>query len=171
MTDVRIKPFRMKRQRKRGATGTSARFWTRSWPTTPPFAARSPSGHTGTPFGKTYRHTSIVSSRAPDTKCLLSAVHPNVVHSEGGPACRRVRSRARGGDAWRRSEARRGSGCSATSETIIYDMYRKWIQSYRDLPMLINQWVNVVRWEMRTRPFLRGWSFSGRRAYCPCHGG
>jgi prolyl-tRNA synthetase len=46
-----------------------------------------------------------------------------------------------------------------TSETIIYDMYRKWIQSYRDLPMLINQWVNVVRWEMRTRPFLRGMEF------------
>jgi len=46
-----------------------------------------------------------------------------------------------------------------TSETIIYDMFRKWIQSYRDLPMLINQWVNVVRWEMRTRPFLRGMEF------------
>lgn len=42
-----------------------------------------------------------------------------------------------------------------TSETIIWDMYRKWIQSYRDLPMLINQWANVVRWEMRTRLFLR----------------
>ena len=37
-----------------------------------------------------------------------------------------------------------------TSETIIYSMYAKWIQSYRDLPMLINQWANVVRWEMRT---------------------
>lgn len=42
-----------------------------------------------------------------------------------------------------------------TSETIIWDMYRKWIQSYRDLPLLINQWANVVRWEMRTRLFLR----------------
>jgi prolyl-tRNA synthetase len=42
-----------------------------------------------------------------------------------------------------------------TSETIIWDMYRKWIQSWRDLPMLINQWANVVRWEMRTRLFLR----------------
>jgi len=42
-----------------------------------------------------------------------------------------------------------------TSETIIWDTYRKWIQSYRDLPLLINQWVNVVRWEMRTRLFLR----------------
>ncbi|MBN2172067.1 MAG: proline--tRNA ligase, partial [Candidatus Krumholzibacteriota bacterium] len=37
-----------------------------------------------------------------------------------------------------------------TSETIIWDMYRKWIQSHRDLPLLINQWANVVRWEMRT---------------------
>jgi len=42
-----------------------------------------------------------------------------------------------------------------TSETIIWETYRKWIQSYRDLPLLINQWANVVRWEMRTRLFLR----------------
>jgi len=42
-----------------------------------------------------------------------------------------------------------------TSETIIWNTYRSWIQSYRDLPILINQWANVVRWEMRTRLFLR----------------
>ena len=42
-----------------------------------------------------------------------------------------------------------------TSETIICEMYAKWIQSYRDLPVLINQWANVVRWEKTTRPFLR----------------
>lgn len=42
-----------------------------------------------------------------------------------------------------------------TSEAIIWNTYRDWIQSYRDLPLLINQWANVVRWEMRTRPFLR----------------
>src|SRR5205823_5769263 len=41
-----------------------------------------------------------------------------------------------------------------TSETIIWNTYKKWIQSYRDLPLLINQWANVVRWEMRTRQFL-----------------
>ena len=46
-----------------------------------------------------------------------------------------------------------------TSETIIWDTYRKWIQSYRDLPILINQWANVVRWEMRTRLFLRTTEF------------
>lgn len=46
-----------------------------------------------------------------------------------------------------------------TSETIIYAMFAKWIQSYRDLPMLINQWANVVRWEMRTRLFLRTTEF------------
>ncbi len=46
-----------------------------------------------------------------------------------------------------------------TSETIIYDTYSRWIQSYRDLPLLINQWANVVRWEMRTRPFLRTTEF------------
>src|SRR5277367_646970 len=42
-----------------------------------------------------------------------------------------------------------------TSETIIWNTYKSWIQSYRDLPLLINQWANVVRWEMRTRMFLR----------------
>jgi Prolyl-tRNA synthetase len=42
-----------------------------------------------------------------------------------------------------------------TSEAIIWSTYKKWIQSYRDLPILVNQWANVVRWEMRTRLFLR----------------
>ena len=42
-----------------------------------------------------------------------------------------------------------------TSETVIGHMYSLWIQSYRDLPVLINQWCNVMRWEMRTRLFLR----------------
>jgi prolyl-tRNA synthetase len=46
-----------------------------------------------------------------------------------------------------------------TSETIIYSMYAKWVQSYRDLPVLINQWCNVVRWELRTRLFLRTLEF------------
>ena len=46
-----------------------------------------------------------------------------------------------------------------TSETIIGDAFQRWIQSYRDLPLLINQWANVVRWEMRTRLFLRTTEF------------
>lgn len=46
-----------------------------------------------------------------------------------------------------------------TSETIMYDTFADWIQSYRDLPLKINQWANVVRWEMRTRPFLRTTEF------------
>jgi prolyl-tRNA synthetase len=46
-----------------------------------------------------------------------------------------------------------------TSETIIWDTYKNWIKSYRDLPVLINQWANVVRWEMRTRLFLRTTEF------------
>ena len=46
-----------------------------------------------------------------------------------------------------------------TSETIIYSMYAKWVHSFRDLPLLLNQWANVVRWEMRTRPFLRTTEF------------
>src|SRR6476659_8377093 len=46
-----------------------------------------------------------------------------------------------------------------TSETIIWDTYKSWVQSYRDLPILLNQWANVVRWEMRTRLFLRTTEF------------
>jgi prolyl-tRNA synthetase len=46
-----------------------------------------------------------------------------------------------------------------TSETIIGEMYSKWVQSYRDLPLLYNQWCNVLRWELRTRPFLRTTEF------------
>ncbi len=46
-----------------------------------------------------------------------------------------------------------------TSETVIWSAYKKWIQSYRDLPLLLNQWVNIVRWEMRTRLFLRTTEF------------
>ncbi len=46
-----------------------------------------------------------------------------------------------------------------TSETVIWNTYKKWIQSYRDLPILVNQWANVVRWEMRTRLFLRTTEF------------
>ena len=46
-----------------------------------------------------------------------------------------------------------------TSETIFGEMYAKWVQSYRDLPLLYNQWCNVMRWEMRTRPFLRTTEF------------
>jgi len=46
-----------------------------------------------------------------------------------------------------------------TSETIIWNMFSKWIRSHRDLPLKINQWANVVRWELRTRPFLRSTEF------------
>ncbi len=46
-----------------------------------------------------------------------------------------------------------------TSETIIYSMYAKWTHSYRDLPLMLNQWANVVRWELRTKPFLRTTEF------------
>jgi prolyl-tRNA synthetase len=46
-----------------------------------------------------------------------------------------------------------------TSETIMYSVFACWIQSYRDLPLLINQWANIVRWEMKTRPFLRTTEF------------
>ena len=54
-----------------------------------------------------------------------------------------------------------------TSETVIGEYMAKWTQSYRDLPLLLNQWANVVRWELRPRLFLRTTSFSGRRATPP----
>lgn len=52
-----------------------------------------------------------------------------------------------------------------TSETIVGELYSKWIQSYRDLPLLYNMWNNVVRWEMRTRPFLRTTEFSWQEGH------
>ncbi len=55
-----------------------------------------------------------------------------------------------------------------TSETIINSMFAQWIQSYRDLPLLINQWANVVRWEMRTRLFLRTTEFLWQEGHT-CH--
>jgi prolyl-tRNA synthetase len=55
-----------------------------------------------------------------------------------------------------------------TSETIINSMFAKWIQSYRDLPLLINQWANVIRWEMRTRLFLRTTEFLWQEGHT-CH--
>src|SRR5919106_4668638 len=55
-----------------------------------------------------------------------------------------------------------------TSETIINSMFARWIQSYRDLPMLINQWANVMRWEMRTRLFLRTTEFLWQEGHT-CH--
>jgi len=55
-----------------------------------------------------------------------------------------------------------------TSETIINSMFAKWIQSYRDLPMMVNQWANVVRWEMRTRLFLRTTEFLWQEGHT-CH--
>ena len=61
-----------------------------------------------------------------------------------------------------------------TSETIIGATFAKWVQSYRDLPLLINQWANVVRWEMRTRLFLRTAEFlwqEGHTAHATQRGG
>jgi prolyl-tRNA synthetase len=55
-----------------------------------------------------------------------------------------------------------------TSETIINSMFSKWVQSYRDLPLLINQWANVMRWEMRTRLFLRTTEFLWQEGHT-CH--
>ena len=81
---------------------------------------------------------------------------PQSFLAQGGGARRGVRP----GDGGRHPRRRARSSeeplvVRPTSETIIYAMYAKWIQSYRDLPLLINQWANVVRWEMRTRLFLR----------------
>jgi prolyl-tRNA synthetase len=74
-------------------------------------------------------------------------------HVEGfAPECAIV---TRGGD----KELEEPLVIRPTSETIIWAMYKKWIQSWRDLPLLYNQWANVIRWEMRTRLFLRTTEF------------
>ena len=53
-----------------------------------------------------------------------------------------------------------------TSETIVNHMFSQWIQGYRDLPLKLNQWANVVRWELRTRPFLRTSEFLWQEGHC-----
>ncbi|KAK9866648.1 hypothetical protein WJX84_010741 [Apatococcus fuscideae] len=53
-----------------------------------------------------------------------------------------------------------------TSETIVNHMFSQWIQGYRDLPLMLNQWANVVRWELRTRPFLRTSEFLWQEGHC-----
>lgn len=53
-----------------------------------------------------------------------------------------------------------------TSETIIWGTYKNWIHSWRDLPLLVNQWANVMRWEMRTRIFLRTAEFLWQEGHC-----
>lgn len=56
-----------------------------------------------------------------------------------------------------------------TSETIIYSMFARWIKSWRDLPLKINQWANIVRWEMRTRPFIRSIEFLWQEGHTAHH--
>ena len=100
---------------------------------------------------------------------LLPAVHSQVVPGHGRADGRGLRQGVRRRHALPpqgRSPARASRSIPTakleeeliirpTSETIIWNTYKNWIQSYRDLPLLINQWCNVVRWEMRTRLFLR----------------
>ena len=69
-------------------------------------------------------------------------------------ACKRVCPHRR-----QLSQSRAPSQMRPTSETIVNHMFAQWIQSYRDLPLLINQWANVTRWEMSTRPFVRTLEF------------
>ena len=82
-----------------------------------------------------------------------SFLHREAEHMEGFSPELAVVTHAGGKDLEERLVVR------PTSETIIYDSFAKWIHSWRDLPLLINQWANVVRWEMRTRLFLRTTEF------------
>ena len=91
---------------------------------------------------------------------LLPAVHPREPADARGGARRGLRAAGRLGDAAAATRSSRsGSIIRPTSEVIIGTMYAKWIKSWRDLPVLINQWANVVRWEKVTRPFLRTTEF------------
>ena len=84
---------------------------------------------------------------------------PQSFLQQGGGARRGVRARDGGGHPRRRQGAGGAAGRPAHLGDHHLRMYAKWIQSYRDLPLLINQWANVVRWEMRTRLFLRTTEF------------
>ena len=80
---------------------------------------------------------------------------PDELHREGEGAHRGLQARARGRNHAGGKELEEPLVVRPTSETVIMSMYAKWIQSYRDLPLLMNQWANVMRWELRTRLFLR----------------
>ena len=91
---------------------------------------------------------------------LLPAVHPGELPAQGGRARRGLQPRAGRGHPWpaaRSSRSRSWSG--PRSETVFGEFMAKWVQSYRDLPLLLNQWANVVRWELRPRVFLRTTEF------------
>ena len=119
---------------------------------------------------------------------LLPAVHPQELPRQGRGdgrgvrqgMCRRHalpaegRARARPATSIPRPKLEEELIIRPTSETIIWNTYKNWIQSYRDLPLLINQWCNVVRWEMRTRLFLRTAEFlwqEGHTAHASAEGG
>ena len=115
---------------------------------------------TGTRSGKMLRNSWIPVSRRQDTKTRLfrsfipmSFIEKEAEHVEGFKPELAIVTHG-GGEKLEEPLAVR-----PTSETIIGYMYSQWIQSYRDLPVLINQWANVVRWERRTRLFLRTLEF------------
>ncbi len=86
---------------------------------------------------------------------LLPPLHPHGLPQEGGRARGGVLPRAGRGDHAGGEALEEPLAVRPTSETVIGYMWSRWIKSWRDLPQLLNQWGNVVRWEMRTRPFLR----------------
>ena len=149
------------RERRLSRSGIRMSSTRPSWPTTRRCAAAWSSARTATRSGRTCCATMDDAHQGDRPReRLLPAVHPRELPGERGRARRGLRagggagSRARGGE-----ELAEPLVVRPTSETIIGYMYAKWVQSYRDLPLLINQWANVVRWEKRTRPFLRTTEF------------
>ncbi len=161
----------VRRARKITRSGTSRWCVPPSWPKFRPCAAAWSSSPGGTPFGRTFNARSTRCSKTPGHQNAyfplfipLSYLEKEAAHVEGfAKECAVVTHH--------RLEAGPDGGLvptapleeplvvRPTSETIIGAMYAKWVQSYRDLPILINQWANVVRWEMRTRLFLRTTEF------------
>ena len=99
---------------------------------------------------------------------LLPALYPAVDARARGRACRGIRARGRLGHARRRRELEEPLAVRPTSEAMICPSFARWVQSYRDLPILINQWGNVVRWEERPRAFLRTLEFLWQEGHT-CH--
>ena len=169
-------------------SGISTSSTAPAWPRTPTCAAAWSSSRTATPSGKRCSAPSTACSRTPATSTPTSRCSSR---SRSWPAKSRwPRASPRNAPSSRTTASRPipGGGIEVdpdakleeeliirpTSETIIWNTYKNWIQSYRDLPLLINQWANVVRWEMRTRLFLRTAEFlwqEGHTAHATQAGG
>jgi hypothetical protein len=120
------------------------------WPRTARCAARWSSGRGASGSGSCSRRARPADQGGRGRERVLPALHPRVVPEARGRARRGVQPRAGRRHPRGRQGARRADGRQADQRDGDQHFFAKWIQSHRDLPLLINQWANVVRWELRT---------------------